>query len=186
MKKLLCVFLASIAISSCSSDDENQPTENIIPIKPVEQTKGKFTLDNVTYDVTFGLITTLKNPNNISSTSINLKYTNSDESETINISLAIFQETSKSISGTYNLGNWTKGEIGILDNYLTSYSIGVNTTDGLIIRSSNTRDISGVKEGFLTIKENGNKNYTIKYNLLFENGKTSSADTTLDLLENRQ
>jgi hypothetical protein len=191
MKKLIYLVLASIAITSCSSDND---TETIKPIeppveKPTEPTitnKGKFTLDNITYDVTFGLITTLKTPNKVSSTSINLQYTSTDLSKTVNISLSIFHEPSKSISGTYNLGDWRKDEVGILDSYLTSYSIAINTPTGLEITSSNTREIDGVKEGSLTIKENGNKSYTIKYNLLFENGKTSSADTTLDLLENRQ
>lgn len=186
MKKLLCLLLITLAFTSCSSDNDSQEVEDIIPIVPVNQTKGKFTLDNVTYDVTYGLISTLKIPNNRSSTSVNLQHTNSDASETVNLTLTIYQESSKSISGTYNLGSWTEDEGALLDRYLTSYSIGIKTPDGLVITSSNTREIQGVKEGFLTIKENGNKNYTIKYNLLFENGKTSSGDTTLNLIENRQ
>ena len=191
MKKLIYSVIALIAITSCSNDSDTENTKPIDPpvekpTEPTNNSKGKFTLDNVTYDVTFGLITTLKIPNNISHTSIDLQNINNNASETNNISLSIFHDTSKSISGTYNLGDWRKNDIGILDSYLTSYTSSVNTPSGLEIISSNTKDISGVKEGFLIIKENGNKNYTIKYDLLFENGKRSSADTTLDLIENRK
>lgn len=191
MKKLIYLVLASIAITSCSNDNDPETTKPLDPpvekpTDPTNTTKGKFILDNETYDVTYGLITTLKIPNDVSTTSISLQSASSDSAKTINITLTIFQQTSKSISGTYNLGDSRKDEVGILDFYLTSYIISKNTPAGIDITSSNTKDVSGVKEGFLTIKENGNKNYTIKYDLLFENGIRSSADTTLDLMENRK
>lgn len=195
MKNLLCVFLVAIAISSCSNDNDNQITEPAEktteqpvekPTEPTTVTKGEFVLDNTTYQVSTGAVLSLAVPKNVTQTSISLTNVSDDGTKAVTVKLMITNETSKTnLSGIYQLGDWREEMgIGILDKVLTGYEIFVTSSDGktLLEHYSNGVDRANLKEGVLTITENGNDNYTIKYNLLFENGMTSSANTTVNLL----
>lgn len=203
MKKIFYALLAAIAITSCSSDNDTLPTkpdeqsteqptkEPVVnpvenPTTPTVEAKGEFVLDNVTYKVSTGQVLSLAVPKNVTQTTISLTNSNDEGTKGVIVHLMITNESSKTnISGTYQLGDWRdEMGIGILDKGLTGYEIFVTSSDGktLLEHYSNGLDRANLKEGVLTITENGNDNYTIKYNLLFENGMTSSANTTLNLL----
>ena len=186
MKNLLCALIITLAFTSCSSDNDPLPQEQSTD-KPIEQpveNKGEFVLDNTIHPVNFASVLTLDLPNNESTTQIYLRDVNYSTSEDYGISLTINHETLKNISGTYNLGN-SREKKGVLDYILTSYVIVKKSSDGTLIMSSSGGDRANVKEGSVTIIENGNKNFTIKFNLLFDNGITASANTTVNATSNR-
>jgi hypothetical protein len=204
MKKIFYVLLAAIAITSCSSDNDTLPTkpdeqsteqptkepteEPVVnpienPTTPTVETKGEFVIDNVTYDITDAVLTTMAMPKNTTEGQI---YLGSNKTPIgAAISLAINYETDKKITGTYNIGK-SYEDVGVLQSKLTSYLIVKKSPDGSTTIYSNGEDKANLKEGSVTITENSEKNFSVKYNLLFENGITASGNTTLNFITNRR
>ncbi len=172
MKNLMRVFLMLFVVGAfiaCSSDDDSTQ----------EQT-STFKIDGVEYDMgqaqpNGGVIQIISGFNEDGSSSAQIALSGSNGNKIGTVRFLINFMESDGISGTYQEGDFMD-DIGVFDSEASIYMISE------IVDGSQQIISSEGAEGTFKITHNANANYTIEYNVTYDDGTVSEASVTQDFV----
>ena len=157
--------------ASCSSDDGGDSSNNTSEGSFFKIDEKEFDMSQSFPSATI-LIGGLEDLSEPRTASLEFLGRNGDERAIVNFRITYMEN--EGISGTY-LPEENNSQVGVFDTYFSQYVIH-NVND------PNLEESSEVTSGTLTITDNGNKNYTIVYDVVYDDGKTSSANFTQTFL----